>query len=72
MSDAQMRGADMIVDTRALGDAEIETVSGGHPAILLAGVTLGALAFIGIGWGDLPVGMSKEQAAQKVGLGHLL
>ena len=58
-----MRAAETTSDIRFLTDAELDGVSGGHPAIAI--VPLIALAtVVTIGFWDLPVGMSVDEARQ--------
>jgi lactobin A/cerein 7B family class IIb bacteriocin len=56
-----------------LTDAELDRVSGGAvPLAVGVAAAVGALAMVYIGWSEIPVGKTKEDAAAALGLSHLL
>src|SRR5262245_18256527 len=70
--EAAMGTTENLATIRSLTDAELDDVSGGIiPVAVGVAAAVGALAVIAIGWGDLPVGMTQQQAAAAMGLSHL-
>jgi hypothetical protein len=67
--ETEMRNGENIGGVRLLADAELDHVSGG---VLLEAMIIGTLAGIGFlvgqGIGDLPPGMSVEEAASIAGV----
>jgi hypothetical protein len=64
-----MRSAENAVDIRSLTDAELNDVSGGSPAIVVAVAMLAAELIIGFSGPN--VGTMQQQAAA-LGMSHLL
>jgi hypothetical protein len=67
--ETEMYNAENTSDIRPLTDAELENVSGGHPAVVVAAAVFLAWA---IGTDQPPLGATKEQMAGALGVGYLL
>jgi lactobin A/cerein 7B family class IIb bacteriocin len=62
-----------LANIRSLTDKEIDDVSGGVvPLAVGVCVAIGSLAILAIGWGDIPFGKTKADAAAALGVSHLL
>jgi hypothetical protein len=67
-----MRNTENIADVRLLTNAETENVTGGALALaLIPAAAIFCLQF-GIGYGDLPLGTTTEDAAAALGVSYLL
>jgi hypothetical protein len=67
--ETEMYSTEKTFDIRSLTDAELENVSGGHPAVVVAAAVFLAWA---IGTDQPPLGATKEQMAQALGVEYLL
>jgi hypothetical protein len=67
--ETEMRNAENTSDIRPLTGAELENVSGGHPAVVVAAAVFLAWA---IGTDQPPLGATKEQMAAALGVEYLL
>lgn len=67
--ETEMYKAETTSDIRPLTDGELENVSGGHPAVVVAMAVFLAWA---IGTDQPPLGATKEQMAEALGVEYLL
>jgi hypothetical protein len=71
--ETEMHNAENTPDIRSLSDAELDDVSGGYAALVVGAAFIIAFgAELAIGFGDLPFGKTKQDAANALGVGYLL